>query len=671
MTYRSEIDGLRALAVMPVLFFHAGIDSFSGGFVGVDIFFVISGYLITTILVREIENEKFSLLEFYERRARRILPALVFITVVTVIGSWLIMMPIDLRKFGNSLFGVASFSSNIVFWITEGYFSESSEFSPLLHTWSLAVEEQYYVVFPLFLLLVWPLGTTRTVALIVFIAFVSLVLSEWGWRNQETANFYLTPTRAWELLAGSIAAFIIRKQGARSSNLLSLIGLSAVVFSIFFYDESIPFPSLYALVPVLGVVFIILFADRVTLVGRVLSTKIIVGIGLVSYSAYLWHQPLFALTRLYTKTIELSNGVVIILLILTFVLAYLTWRFVEAPFRNRRFLTAKSICIFSSVALVMLGLLGVASKRASIDFEYILAKKLSTSDYVYFANIDERAFTEGRLSYTLDDINSVVMGSSRSMQVGAAMLKNPSMNLSVSGASIEDYIAFVGESVAKLRPAKVYLGADPWLFNKNDRQDRWKSSAALYDYWKLKITETELTEDVEPFLNSNPPIEFSSVMQKLYWSINVDDSVVAQDGTVENMAKKAYDGSNIYSKEYISKSASEIQREFDSLLKYAMSNHEHDSESRAGYVRLIKWLVKNNIDVTIVLSPYHPRLYEKMVTDNLIYLSIENEFVMLGKDLGVNVIGSYNPRLVGCEESEFYDGMHPKSSCMERLFLGI
>ncbi len=158
MKYRSEIDGLRALAVIPVILFHAGFNLFSGGFVGVDIFFVISGYLITTILIEDLERKRFSIVGFYERRARRILPALIFVTLFTVVPAWVYMDLFDLRKYGISLVGVASFSSNILFWRTQGYFSESAEFNPMIHTWSLAVEEQYYLLFPFFLLLAWRYG---------------------------------------------------------------------------------------------------------------------------------------------------------------------------------------------------------------------------------------------------------------------------------------------------------------------------------------------------------------------------------------------------------------------------------------------------------------------------------------------------------------------------------
>lgn len=237
MKYRAEIDGLRALAVVPVILFHAGFELFSGGFVGVDVFFVISGYLITTILIEDIENQRFSIVNFYERRARRILPALFFVMLCCLPLAWMLLLPNQMKDFAQSLVAVSLFASNILFWRESDYFSAAAEDKPLLHTWSLAVEEQYYILFPVFLFLAWRFGKNRVFWMVVVFAAISLALSEWGWRNRPVANFYLAPTRAWELLAGSIAAFIVQKRGVEKNNTFALLGLVAIIFSIFAYDE--------------------------------------------------------------------------------------------------------------------------------------------------------------------------------------------------------------------------------------------------------------------------------------------------------------------------------------------------------------------------------------------------------------------------------------------------
>ena len=333
MQYRREIDGLRAVAVLPVIFFHAGLSVFSGGYVGVDIFFVISGYLITSILIRELEQGDFSIARFYERRARRILPALFTVMLACIPFAYLWMLPLQMKEFAQSIVAVLFFVSNILFWRETGYFSEDAELQPLLHTWSLAVEEQYYLLFPIFLLLVWKFGRSHVFWAIVALSVGSLLASEWGWRNKPSANFYLAPTRAWELFAGSICAFLSVGKAQRKSDFLGLLGLGLIAFSIFYYDATVPFPSVYSLVPVVGTALIILFADKGTLVARLLSTRAFVGIGLISYSAYLWHQPLFAFARLRSLA-EPNQYLMLSLAFAALVLAWGTWYWIEQPFRK-------------------------------------------------------------------------------------------------------------------------------------------------------------------------------------------------------------------------------------------------------------------------------------------------------------------------------------------------
>lgn len=333
MKYRREIDGLRAVAIVPVILFHAGLTLFSGGYVGVDVFFVISGYLITTILIDELEAGRFSIARFYERRARRILPALFLVMACCIPFAWLWMLPNELKAFLHSLVAVVLFSSNILFWREDGYFAAAAELKPLLHTWSLAVEEQYYLVFPVFLALMWRFGRRRIVWSIVALAGASLLASEWGWRNAQSANFYLAPMRAWELLVGSLCAFWLSTRSPLANNWLGLAGLGMIVFAILAYDSSTPFPSLYALVPVCGAALVIVCASAETWAGRLLGMRAFVGIGLISYSAYLWHQPLFAFARIRS---EGEPGPLIMggLVLLGLLLAYLSWRYVEKPFRK-------------------------------------------------------------------------------------------------------------------------------------------------------------------------------------------------------------------------------------------------------------------------------------------------------------------------------------------------
>lgn len=337
--YRAEIDGLRAVAVLPVILFHGGFDVFSGGFVGVDVFFVISGFLITSIILSDLEKGTFSVKKFYERRARRILPALFFVITACLPFAFAWMLPGELERFGESLVAVATFSANLFFWSTQEYFGPAAELQPMLHTWSLAVEEQYYVFVPLVLMWFWSLGRRPLFALIAAAAAGSLVIAEWGWRHEPTANFYLLPTRAWELLAGSLIAFAPSSSqlAGRGSAVLKqigpYIGLGLILYSIFWFDQSIPIPSVYALIPVGGTVLIIASATPGHPVTRALAARPLVAIGLVSYSAYLWHQPLFAFARIRLLG-EPSHWLAGGLAMLSLLLAYCSWRFVEAPFRS-------------------------------------------------------------------------------------------------------------------------------------------------------------------------------------------------------------------------------------------------------------------------------------------------------------------------------------------------
>lgn len=363
MDYRREIDGLRALAVLPVILFHAGVESFSGGFVGVDIFFVISGYLITTIILVEIEQGNFSLVNFYERRARRILPALFFVMLVCIPLAWLWLFPSEMKDFSESLVAVTVFASNILFWRESGYFDTAAELKPLLHTWSLAVEEQYYALFPLFLMLFWKLGK-RWILVTLGIAFLaSLAVAQWGAYAMPAAAFYLLPTRGWELLIGAFAAFYLSQPNRKAfgkglSEFGGWLGVALILYAVFAYSKNTPFPGVYALIPTIGTVLIILFATKQTTVGKFVGNKVFVGIGLISYSAYLWHQPLFAFAR--QKGVAKSDVEVFLCLSLAaLLLAYFSWKYIEAPFRNKALVSKKIIFLFSIFGSIFFFSLGV------------------------------------------------------------------------------------------------------------------------------------------------------------------------------------------------------------------------------------------------------------------------------------------------------------------------
>lgn len=363
MRHRTEIDGLRAISVLPVILFHAGFSGFHGGFIGVDIFFVISGYLITTLIQEDRERGRFSIVDFYERRARRILPALSLVMLACLPVAWWMMNASDFINFSQSMAAVALFSSGLLYIFTAGYFDTSSELKPLLHTWSLGVEEQFYLFFPLILMLLGMLGSWALRIGVLALIVGSLWLAEWGIVNFPTSTFYFMPTRAWELMIGAFLALNqarLNQLPQRACELLSALGMGMIVVAAVLYDHSTPFPGIYALLPTVGAALVIGFGNSTTWIGRFLSLRALVMIGLISYSAYLWHQPLFAFTRLAYDKQAPDPMVMLGMSVLTLALAYATWRWVETPFRSRQKMSRAQIFAFSGAVTAGFISLGAA-----------------------------------------------------------------------------------------------------------------------------------------------------------------------------------------------------------------------------------------------------------------------------------------------------------------------
>jgi len=366
MRYRPEVDGLRALAVVPVILFHAGLSGFEGGFVGVDVFFVISGFLITSIIMTDREGGQFSFKTFYERRVRRLLPALIFVTGACIPFSWLWMSPEYFKIFSGSLFSNSLFASNFFFMTQLEYFQPSAELQPLLHTWSLAIEEQYYFLFPAILVIARRLGYWITFSLLMALVFGGVYLAVVGVTADPAKNYFHSGARLWEIGVGSVGALLARRVFKLQNHWLASLGICLIILSIVIFDELTPFPSVYTAAPVLGTLLVLLFANSDRGVGRTLSHPFLVSGGLLSYSAYLWHQPLFAFARL--RSIEPpSPEFLIFLSVLSFLLAYLTWRFVENPFRKKpsRYVSKPWKFIVASLAIsttfAIFGLIGYIS----------------------------------------------------------------------------------------------------------------------------------------------------------------------------------------------------------------------------------------------------------------------------------------------------------------------
>jgi peptidoglycan/LPS O-acetylase OafA/YrhL len=389
--YRPDIDGLRAIAVLPVVLYHFGVAPFGGGFVGVDIFFVISGFLITTLIHAEMRENRFSLAGFYERRARRILPALFAVMAFTSIAALVLLFPDALVAYAKSLIATAAFVSNFQFWSEASYFDIGASQKPLLHTWSLAVEEQFYFVFPALLWLLRKTRERRLLAILTGLLVLSFAASLWAVEKAPVSAFYLLPFRFWELLLGSVLAvgrFAV-PGNVVARNTISLGGLALIAWSVFTLTSASAFPGWNALPPCLGAALIIYAgAGHSTFVNAALGLRAPVFVGLISYSLYLWHWPLFVFAKYAAPAGALNALAMAGLIALSFLLAVLSWHYVERPFRGRGALVSrKGLFVLAATAIAIFAILGGimwAGKglraRYSADVRTILAAGHNPND---------------------------------------------------------------------------------------------------------------------------------------------------------------------------------------------------------------------------------------------------------------------------------------------------
>lgn len=361
ISYRADIDGLRAIAVLAVVLYHLGLGPLRGGFVGVDIFFVISGFLITGIIQREVGEGRFGYSDFYQRRIRRLFPALFLVLAATLLAGLFLLLPSDLVTLGRTTAATVFYGSNIDLWRHSGYFDGNAELNPLLHTWSLAVEEQFYIGLPILLLLVHRYARRRLGAIVVAVGLVSYALAIFAQSRRPSAVFFLAPFRAWELMAGAVLALglvpILRQRWLRE--LLSVAGLGLLAYAILWIEPGPEFPGWIAALPVLGSAALLhAGTSGDTLVGRALSWRPMVYVGLISYSLYLWHWPLIVYAK-YLNGLQPLGAWRWAILALAVGLSALSLRFVETPFRKRRLLREPRP-LFRNAAIATAATAGIA-----------------------------------------------------------------------------------------------------------------------------------------------------------------------------------------------------------------------------------------------------------------------------------------------------------------------
>lgn len=356
--YRADIDGLRAIAVLSVVLFHAFPKLLTGGFTGVDVFFVISGFLISSIIFENYDNKKFDFIEFYSRRIKRIFPALIIVLISSYILAWFILLDTEFKQLGYHIFGGASFTSNLILWSEVSYFDNSSDSKPLLHLWSLGIEEQFYILWPL-LIILFNKNKYFFKPLLLLIILLSFTYNFINVKIDPTATFYSIFTRFWELAAGGLLAyFLIRNSNNKSNklnNLFSIFGFILLIYSFYRISNNLSFPGKWAVIPVLGSIFIIYSGPNAVINKYILANKFLVWIGLISFPLYLWHWPLITFTRiLYSNQVD--NKLMIGILFLSTLLAWFTYWFIEKPIRHRSLKLSQTLLI--SFVLLLVGIVG-------------------------------------------------------------------------------------------------------------------------------------------------------------------------------------------------------------------------------------------------------------------------------------------------------------------------
>ncbi|MEO8642213.1 acyltransferase family protein [Pseudomonas sp.] len=397
--YRPDIDGLRAFAILAVVIFHAFPTLLPGGFVGVDVFFVISGYLISSIIFKNLQNNTFSFYDFYRRRIRRIFPALLLVLAATFALGWITLLATEFQQLNKHIAAGLGFIQNIILFQESGYFDVSSELKPLTHLWSLGVEEQFYLVFPIIALLIWR-WSLNALIIVTSMLLASLYFNIIEVSTNTTAAFFLPQYRFWELLCGSIIAYIaITKKpvflSLTMSHLASALGLSLLIASVVFINKNLQFPGYWAIPPVLGSMLIIAASPMAMINKHIFTNRFAVWIGLISYPLYLWHWPLLTFTRIIESEVP-SPQTRIVVVLASFGLAWLTYRFVEKPFRAksnpRAVLNELIVTAFAFVAVAILTIVNNGFPFRQKDREEFAQSFANTApDWNYFTNNETAA----------------------------------------------------------------------------------------------------------------------------------------------------------------------------------------------------------------------------------------------------------------------------------------
>jgi peptidoglycan/LPS O-acetylase OafA/YrhL len=415
--YRPEIDGLRAISILFVLLYHLDISLggggkiFAGGYIGVDIFFVISGYLITYLILIDLNNNNFSYLSFFQRRLRRIFPVLLIVIFFTGIAAWYILLPENLANFSKSTLYTILFNSNFYFWfyVHLQYSHEQTYLHPLLHTWSLAIEEQYYLIFPFIIIFLIRFLKQYAIYVLIISCLISLSIAQFFVSKYPSFVFYIIPFRIWEILAGSICSYFLfyHKTFFKKKNIFALIGLILIIISFFIFNENTTHPSIITIIPIIGVILIILFYDgrKKTFLKRILTNSLMIRLGLISYSLYLVHFPIFSLSRRILNFDDLL--IKLLLLALSLIISIFCYKFIEKPFRKRtvNFNKVLLLCFVLTIVIIAKNFI-IISNEGNIE-------RVSLSQFQKDIIIKKEVTVKNNYNFKKSDI--VVIGNSHAV----------------------------------------------------------------------------------------------------------------------------------------------------------------------------------------------------------------------------------------------------------------
>ena len=508
LNYRADIDGLRAISVFAVIFYHANFfvldhELFQGGFIGVDIFFVISGFLITSLILKEIYNNNFSITDFYTRRIRRIIPVLFFVILFSIPIAYIFLLPSSLVDFFQSVLSTLIFSSNFYFHHTGLiYGGPDSSLKPLLHTWSLSVEEQFYVIFPLILILLSKFLKNYIFHFFIIFFFIGFISTQIISTKFPLYNFYFINVRIWELLAGSIVAYlninsIIYKN--KITNYLPLLGLILILFSILYLRDEMSLPSIYSLPAVVGTCLIILFNNSENFITKVLSLKVFVFFGLISYSLYLWHFPLFAFYN-YIFFDDESFIVKILIIFLSIILSILSYFFLEKPFRNKKVINNKKLLIYIGLSFLIILSSSLFFLNKNKNNQKGLYEKVNIDNQVYFEEVNiklkEIVYINNFEKINTEKKNILIIGNSHAIDMflmfktNQNLFKDYNFEFSVFDLLMNELIKKDYKDEKTIRFKKIFKDSDIVLFS-----NRWSEN------------DIDLLEKlINPILNTNKEI---------------------------------------------------------------------------------------------------------------------------------------------------------------------